>query len=125
MSRSARAAARERRCSPRLYGGGRRGRATIVAPSSGLTEPRSWSPPMKLRLLVLPCFVASCAAVPAGSEEATSTSTSAIVKGTDSDSAQDATVLVMHYDALKEGGGAASGCTGSLLTPRLVLTARH
>ncbi|MBX3203874.1 MAG: trypsin-like serine protease [Labilithrix sp.] len=50
---------------------------------------------------------------------------SAIVKGTESDASQDATVLVMHYDALAKGGGAASGCTGSLLTPRLVLTARH
>lgn len=50
---------------------------------------------------------------------------SSIVGGIDSDVSQDATVLVMHYDAVKKGGGAASGCTGSLLTPRLVLTARH
>lgn len=50
---------------------------------------------------------------------------SAIVKGTDSDASQNATVLVMHYDALAAGGGAASGCTGTLLAPTLVLTARH
>jgi hypothetical protein len=30
----------------------------------------------------------------------------------------------MHYDAIQIGG-AAAGCTGTLLTPRLVLTARH
>jgi hypothetical protein len=49
----------------------------------------------------------------------------AIVKGRNSDPSQDNVVLVMHYDALAKGGGAASGCSGSLLTPRLVLTARH
>src|SRR6185503_12295547 len=50
---------------------------------------------------------------------------SPIVRGTESDVSQDGVVLVMHYDALAKGGGAATGCTGSLLTPRLVLTARH
>jgi len=73
--------------------------------------------------------VASCSSEPAdrgaSSAERTSAVAAAIIKGTDSDAAQDATVLVMHYDALAKGGGAASGCTGSLLTPRLVLTARH
>ncbi len=47
-----------------------------------------------------------------------------IIYGTDSDAARDSVVLVMHYDAIQVGGGAA-GCTGTLLTPRLVLTARH
>ncbi len=79
----------------------------------------------RLRLLLLSaCFVLSCSSVPSPSEDTRATA-SAIVKGTESDEAQDATVLVMRYDALREGGGAASGCTGSLLTPRLVLTARH
>jgi hypothetical protein len=50
---------------------------------------------------------------------------SAIVKGVESDASQNSVVLVMHYDALAKGGGAASGCSGTLLTPRLVLTARH
>jgi hypothetical protein len=49
---------------------------------------------------------------------------SAIIKGTDSPAEQNAVVLVMHYDAIQVGG-AAAGCTGTLLTPRLVLTARH
>lgn len=49
---------------------------------------------------------------------------SAIIHGADSTAAQDAVVLVMHYDAIQIGG-AAAGCTGTMLTPRLVLTARH
>jgi len=50
--------------------------------------------------------------------------TQGIVKGKESGVEMDAVVLVMHYDAIQVGGGAA-GCTGTLLTPRLVLTARH
>jgi hypothetical protein len=57
-------------------------------------------------------------------EEHTARISSPIIKGTDSPAEQDAVVLVMHYDAIQIGG-AAAGCTGTLLTPRLVLTARH
>ncbi len=32
--------------------------------------------------------------------------------------------MIKHYDAIQIGGG-AEGCTGTMLTPRLVLTARH
>jgi secreted trypsin-like serine protease len=74
---------------------------------------------------LLPALTAMACASESPRQEPTSTSASAIVNGTESDASQDATVLVMHYDALKKGGGAASGCTGSLLAPRLVLTARH
>lgn len=47
-----------------------------------------------------------------------------IIRGVESTPELDAVVLVMHYDAIQVGGGAA-GCTGTMLTPRLVLTARH
>jgi hypothetical protein len=52
------------------------------------------------------------------------TVSSPIIRGSNSTAEQDAVVLVMHYDAILVGGGTA-GCTGTLLTPRLVLTARH
>jgi uncharacterized protein (TIGR03382 family) len=52
------------------------------------------------------------------------TSASPVIAGTDSDESQDSVVLIMHYDALQAGGG-TEGCTGVLLTPELVLTARH
>src|SRR5262249_2405349 len=47
----------------------------------------------------------------------------AIVHGTDSDASQDAVVLVIRYDALSKDG--AAGCSGTMLTPKLVMTARH
>lgn len=56
--------------------------------------------------------------------EAIGSVSSPIVHGSDSPDTQNAVVLVMHYDAIQIGG-AAAGCTGTLLTPRLVLTARH
>ena len=56
--------------------------------------------------------------------ERTAQISSPIIKGVDSPADQDAVVLVMHYDAIQIGG-AAAGCTGTLLAPRLVLTARH
>jgi hypothetical protein len=61
---------------------------------------------------------------PRDGHEVTGAVSAAIVHGSDSPAAQDAVVLVMHYDAIQIGG-AAAGCTGTLLTPRLVLTARH
>jgi hypothetical protein len=76
---------------------------------------------MIFRSSVLPVIFIGCTT----QAEPVGTSVSPIVGGTPSDASQDAVVLVMHYDALAKGGGAASGCTGTLLTPRLVLTARH
>lgn len=73
----------------------------------------------------LAVVVSSCALGEPTAIERTSAVSSPIVNGIDSDASQDAIVLVMHYDAMKKGGGAASGCTGTLLTPLLVLTARH
>ncbi len=78
----------------------------------------------KLKFALLAC-VASCASADRAPEDRTDRVSSSIVFGTESDESQDGVVLVMHYDALSRGGGAASGCTGSLLAPTLVLTARH
>ncbi|MBX3190036.1 MAG: S1 family peptidase, partial [Labilithrix sp.] len=75
---------------------------------------------MKRAALVLAIAALSCS----DRVERTGAVSSAIINGTDSPSEQDAVVLIMHYDAVQLGGGTA-GCTGILLTPRLVLTARH
>lgn len=69
------------------------------------------------------CLLA-CTAPDAPDAERIGTSASAVIAGTDSDESQDSVVLIMHYDALQAGGG-TEGCTGVLLTPELVLTARH
>ena len=49
---------------------------------------------------------------------------SPVIKGEESPASQDSVVLIKHYDAVKIGGG-AEGCTGVMIAPRLVLTARH
>jgi len=46
----------------------------------------------------------------------------AIVKGKNSDATQDAVVMIFIYDP---SSGQAESCTGTLLTSKLVLTARH
>ena len=78
-------------------------------------------------LVALAALVAGCAAArdpePLGAEPL-GVVASPVVRGVDSPVERDAVVLVMQYDALQIGGGAA-GCTGTMLTPRLVLTARH
>lgn len=86
--------------------------------------------PRLSRALAVAVVAAGCGAVteppPAdrAGNESTAAVSSPIIRGTDSPAEQDAVVLVMHYDAIQIGG-AAAGCTGTLLTPRLVLTARH
>ena len=47
---------------------------------------------------------------------------SAVISGEPSDTSQDAVVLLVHYDPDTRSAGQ---CTGTLLAPRLVLTARH
>jgi hypothetical protein len=74
-------------------------------------------------LTLLACGVPTDRA-PAQDREPLGAAASPIVYGVDSSPVEDAVVLVMHYDAIQIGGG-TSGCTGTMLTPRLVLTARH
>jgi MYXO-CTERM domain-containing protein len=54
--------------------------------------------------------------------EAAETAREAIIKGKSSDTSQDAVVLLVHYDPTANGIGQ---CSGTLLAPNLVLTARH
>ena len=71
------------------------------------------------RFLPLACLALACSpSLEDVALERTSSLASPIIKGTPSPAEQDATVLVMHYDALRAGGGAASSCTGTLLAPR-------
>jgi hypothetical protein len=74
------------------------------------------------RRLVLALVALAACVAPREGEDLRATA-QAIVKGTNSDASQDATVLVLHYDALSKDGSA--GCSGTLLAPRLVMTARH
>lgn len=66
-------------------------------------------------------LVTACAA---DSREPVGEVQAAIIAGADSSADQDSVVMIKHYDAVQIGGG-SEGCTGTMLTPRLVLTARH
>jgi secreted trypsin-like serine protease len=70
-------------------------------------------------------FVAACAgalvACAASPVEELGVAEEAIVKGMDSDASQDSVVLIMIY----EPGVRTAFCSGTLITSRLVLTARH
>lgn len=57
----------------------------------------------------------------AGGRESTGRVAQPVISGKNSDKTQDAVVLLVHYDP-RVGVGS---CTGTLLSPRLVLTARH
>jgi MYXO-CTERM domain-containing protein len=48
--------------------------------------------------------------------------TSPVIKGTNSDASQDDVVLLVHFDPTSNNVGA---CTGTLLSDKLILTARH
>lgn len=58
---------------------------------------------------------------PDSSGERLGHASSPVIKGKNSDTSQDAVVLLVHYDPRVSVGS----CTGTLLSPRLVLTARH
>lgn len=67
--------------------------------------------------------LAGCAAEEGGgADEPTGSVSSSIIKGKASDASQDAAVLLIHYDPR---GGEVGACTGTLIAPKLVLTARH
>ncbi len=76
--------------------------------------------------LTLLSTIAACSASPPGlgaaDDQATGTARSAVIRGKPSDASQDAVVLLIHYDPATRAVGS---CTGTLLSPRLVLTARH
>src|SRR5690606_27899575 len=62
--------------------------------------------------------VTACAPAPTSDPDPRETTSHSIVGGTASTPAQDATVLVNE-------AGVSEGCTGTLIAPNLVLTARH
>lgn len=68
--------------------------------------------------------VAACSSKvePNASGEQVGQSKHAVIAGTNSDATQDAVILLVHYDPKN---GTFGQCTGTLLAPRLVLTARH
>jgi hypothetical protein len=83
--------------------------------------------PLSLALLLSSAAVLGAGCSSPSSSDAKETlgrSTSAVINGKNSDKTQDAVVLLVHYDPTV-GGGGVSSCTGTLLSPRLVLTARH
>ncbi|MDB4946591.1 MAG: hypothetical protein JWP97_6125 [Labilithrix sp.] len=63
-----------------------------------------------------------CASAPDVPGESVGQQRAAVIKGKDSDASQDAVVLLVHYDP---SNPQVESCTGTLISPRLVLTARH
>jgi MYXO-CTERM domain-containing protein len=78
---------------------------------------------VSLPLLAMAPLVACSSPSPA-SRDALGRASEAVIAGKSSTASQDAVVLLVHYDPTV-GGGGVSSCTGTLLSPRLVLTARH
>ena len=74
--------------------------------------------------LAIAATVAACSTAPDGSDpgvERTGVSSQKIIKGKLSAEDQDAVVLLIHSDFASY----FAACTGTLLAPNLVLTARH
>ena len=67
------------------------------------------------------CALTACAAEPGEAGEASGVARSAIIAGKSSPSSQDAVVLLVHTD----NANFFASCTGTLIAPNLVLTARH
>lgn len=78
---------------------------------------------LALLAVAFPLFV-SCAPTDSPSESAsTGRLSQAIVNGQKSDESQDAVVMIFNYDPVENKRKGI--CTGALIAPRLVLTARH
>lgn len=70
-------------------------------------------------------LLAACSTGPGELEdEAERSVRSAVINGEVSDASQDSVVLLMHLDTKNHASGVGQ-CTGTLIAPRLVLTARH
>lgn len=75
-----------------------------------------------LFLVASAASVAACSASPETSAPTIGTTQQAIIKGKNSTTDQNAVVLIVHVDRTQ---GAFASCTGTLLAPNLLLTARH
>jgi hypothetical protein len=70
-------------------------------------------------------ILASCSAAGPGSGEPVGQTSEAVVDGVDSTTAQNFVVLVEHKVSCNVTGCVVDECSGSLVAPNLVLTARH
>ena len=79
---------------------------------------------MTLRTFVIPALFAAIAGCSSAtpSAEPTQATASAVIKGKNSDTSQDAVILLIFLD---QQTGLVGACTGTMLAPNLVLTARH
>jgi len=77
------------------------------------------APPGLLGALVLGAVTVACGST---ADAPLGVGSSAIIKGTASDASQDAVVLLVMID---RGEGGIGQCTGTMIAPNLVLTARH
>jgi hypothetical protein len=80
------------------------------------------------RALPLLLLLAACTASESTSstDEDIGRTSEAIVNGSDSTDSQNSVVLILHLDDVTSGGTTTvEGCSGTLLAPNLVLTARH
>lgn len=76
-----------------------------------------------LPLATIALLAAACSSSPSTTTtEATGSARSRVIAGKNSDASQDAVVLLVHYDPAH---GDVGSCTGTLIAPNLVLTARH
>ncbi|MCL2725465.1 MAG: S1 family peptidase [Polyangiaceae bacterium] len=73
-------------------------------------------------VVLLSLFGCSAASSSDVSSENVGQTTSPVISGTPSDESQNSVVLLVHLDLT---GGVITECTGTLLAPKLVLTARH